>query len=111
MSGRGPAVWDAGQYERFKRERAQPYHDLVARIPDGPVRFAADLGCGPAEQTLTLLERWPQAHVWGVDSSAEMLERARALPASPRLEFVEADLAAWEPPEPLDRIVANAAFQ
>ena len=103
--------WDPDQYERFERERAQPFHDLVARIPGGPVRRAADLGCGTGELTRTLLARWPDAELVGVDSSASMLARATASDAPSRLRFVEADLRAWAPPAPLDRIVSNAALQ
>ena len=111
--------WDPAQYQRFERERAQPFHDLVARIPEGPVRRAADLGCGTGELTRSLLARWPGAEIVGVDSSETMLERARSHAAShaasslppARLRFVHADLRTWEPPAPLDRIVSNAALQ
>jgi trans-aconitate 2-methyltransferase len=103
--------WDPAQYERFRGERARPFFDLVGRIPDGSVRRVADLGCGTGELTRTLLERWPRADVIGVDNSQEMLARAEAGPAEPRLRFVRADLASWEPAAPLDRIVSNAALQ
>ena len=103
--------WDPGQYQRFERERAQPFHDLVARIPAGPVHRAADLGCGTGDLTRTLLARWPAADVCGVDSSDAMLARANAGPASPRLRFEQADLRAWAPDAALDRIVSNAALQ
>lgn len=107
--------WDPAQYQRFERERAQPFHDLVARIPGGPVRHAADLGCGTGELTRSLLAHWPGADVVGIDSSETMLERARSHAASilppARLRFVHADLRTWEPPAPLDRIVSNAALQ
>ena len=103
--------WDPAQYERFRGERARPFFDLLARVPDGTVRRVADLGCGTGELTRTLLERWPQATVWGVDHSEEMLARAAAGPDQPRLRFVRADLARWEPEAKLDRIVSNAALQ
>ena len=103
--------WDPAQYHRFRGERARPFFDLLGRVPDGPVRRVADLGCGSGELTRTLLERWPQATVWGVDHSEEMLARAAEGPAQPRLRFVRADLASWEPEAPLDRIVSNAALQ
>lgn len=103
--------WDPAQYERFRGERARPFFDLLTRVPDGLVRRVADLGCGTGELTRTLLERWPQASVWGVDRSEEMLARAAEGPAQPRLRFVRADLASWEPDAPLDRIVSNAALQ
>ncbi len=108
---RSSNVWDPEQYERFKRERAQPFLDLLARIPDGPVRYAADLGCGTGELTRLLLAKWPGARVWGVDSSAEMLRRACDGEPDDRLTFVEADLGRWRAPQPLDRIVSNAALQ
>jgi len=103
--------WDPAQYERFRGERARPFFDLLARVPGGPVRRVADLGCGTGELTRTLLERWPQAKIWGVDHSEEMLARAAEGPASHRFRFVCADLASWEPEAPLDRIVSNAALQ
>jgi trans-aconitate 2-methyltransferase len=103
--------WDPAQYQRFERERAQPFHDLVARIPGGPVRRAADLGCGTGDLTRTLLTRWPDADVLGVDSSDTMLARATAGAAASRLRFARADLRAWTPDAKLDRIVSNAALQ
>ncbi len=42
--------------------------------------------------TRHLLAKWPQATIWGVDDSREMLERARGGEPDPRLVFVEADL-------------------
>jgi trans-aconitate 2-methyltransferase len=110
-SGRGHTEWDPDQYQRFERERAQPFHDLVARIPEHPVRYAADLGCGTGELTRGLLRRWPSAHIWAVDNSAEMLSRARQQDAPSGLEFVEADLRTWRPPRALDLLLSNAAMQ
>jgi trans-aconitate 2-methyltransferase len=102
--------WDPAQYARFERERAQPFFDLIARLPEGPVRHAVDLGCGAGELTHTLLDRWPDAVITGVDSSASMLERARPL-ANERLRFAQADLRDFAPGAPLDRIVSNASLQ
>jgi len=103
--------WDPALYARFERERAQPFFDLVARMPDGPVRSAADLGCGSGELTRTLAERWPDATITGVDSSDAMLGRAAQRAPHPRVRFVQGDLRTWEPDAPLDRIVSNAALQ
>jgi len=103
--------WDPQQYQRFSRERSRPFFDLVARVPDDRVRSVADLGCGPGDLTHTLLTRWPEATVFGVDNSPDMLAAAARLPASPHLQFVEADLATWQPDRPFDCIVSNAALQ
>lgn len=103
--------WDPQQYLRFSNERSRPFFDLLARVPDEEVRTAADLGCGPGNLTATLVDRWPNAAVWGVDSSPEMLASATRLFVQPRLHFLQADLASWRPEQPLDRIVSNAAIQ
>jgi len=103
--------WDAAQYERFARERSRPFHDLLARVGESEPRRIADLGCGTGELTRLLLRRWPRAEVWGVDRSAEMLERARSSPSGENLRFVRRDLLRWRPPRPVDLIVCNAVLQ
>ena len=71
-------AWDPAQYERYKRERAQPFYDLLelVRVREG-VR-AVDLGCGTGELTRKLQDRLPGSDLLGVDSSTEMLARAQA---------------------------------
>lgn len=105
--------WDPGDYLRFADHRSRPGLELLARVPDLPARAIADLGCGPGTLTVSLVKRWPGARVWGVDSSEEMLELARSLSAP--VDWVEADLAGWEPPQPwgdqgLDLVYSNAAL-
>ena len=87
------------------------FHDLVARIPGTAMRRVVDLGCGPGELTRTLLDRWPDAEVLGVDSSDAMLASAAALEPSPRLRFEKGDVRTWTPAAPLDCIVSNAVLQ
>ncbi len=111
VQSQGPNRWDPQQYQRFGRERSQPFFDLLSRVPDEGVRFVADLGCGPGDLTSTLLTRWPEAIIWGVDNSPEMLATAATLPAHPQLRFLQANLATWQPDQPLDRIISNAAIQ
>jgi trans-aconitate 2-methyltransferase len=105
------ACWDPQQYQRFSHERSRPFFDLLARTLNSNVRAAADLGCGPGNLTRTLVDRWLEATVWGVDSSPDMLATATRQPMHPRLHFIQADLAAWQPEQPLDCIVSNAAIQ
>jgi trans-aconitate 2-methyltransferase len=100
-------AWDPTQYARFSDERSRPAFDLLARVPDIDASLVLDLGCGTGELTGALAERWPEARVIGVDSSAEMLAKARA----PRVEFVRADLAEWRPPSPAGLVFTNAAIQ
>jgi trans-aconitate 2-methyltransferase len=103
-------TWDPDQYHRFERERARPFFDLLSRIPEVQVRAAADLGCGTGQLTRHLLAKWPQAEIWGVDDSNEMLERARSGEPDPRLTYVEDDLRHWRAPRLLDCIFSNTAL-
>jgi trans-aconitate 2-methyltransferase len=69
--------WNPNQYLKFADERTQPCRDLAARIAVANVRRVIDLGCGPGNSTAVLRNRWPDAEVTGLDSSSEMIERAR----------------------------------
>ncbi|HLK47979.1 MAG TPA: methyltransferase domain-containing protein [Bryobacteraceae bacterium] len=98
--------WDADQYLKFAGERTQPVFDLIHRIRlTNPLRIA-DLGCGPGNSTEALRQRWPEAALTGVDSSAEMIAKARH--AHPDSKWVVADAATWEPDGPVDLVFSNA---
>ena len=69
--------WNAVQYLKFERERTQPSRDLAARIElEMPSRIL-DIGCGPGNSTQVLRERFPSADILGIDSSPDMIGRAR----------------------------------
>lgn len=104
-------MWNAEQYEQFRGERSRPFFDLLGRIPDRGYRSIVDLGCGTGDLTAALGDHWPDAHVWGVDLSAEMLAPARERQVPGHLEFIQADLAGWRPARPIELAVSNAAFQ
>ncbi|MDA8107131.1 MAG: methyltransferase domain-containing protein [Betaproteobacteria bacterium] len=100
--------WDPSQYLKFAGERIRPALDLLARIPASAPETVVDLGCGAGTLATLLLERWPRATLIGVDSSPEMLAKARA--DHPGVTFVEADVAAWRPQQPVDVLYSNAAL-
>ena len=56
-----------------------------------------------------MAEQWPDATVYGVDSSPQMIEKASATPS--RVQWIEADVRTWQPAEPPDLIYSNAALQ
>jgi trans-aconitate 2-methyltransferase len=101
-------VWDPQQYSRYASERNRPFFELIARIPVADPARVADLGCGDGSLTATLADRWPGAVIEGIDSSAEMLDRA---PQRPGLSFSVGDINEWRAEKPVDVLVSNAALQ
>lgn len=102
--------WDPTTYLEYADERGRPFVDLIARVPTEP-RTIVDLGCGAGNLGEVLRSRWPQADIVGVDSSVEMIDRARQNDATSGTEYVLDDIATWRPETPVDLIVSNAAFQ
>jgi trans-aconitate 2-methyltransferase len=119
-----PPPWDPEQYGMFAAPRLRPaldllYHvplpaapDAAAQHPTGPrpPRAICDLGCGPGEITRILATRWPHADVVGLDSSDDMLARARAHAQAGRIRWELGDIAAWRPDTPVDLVYSNAAL-
>ncbi|GAA5226152.1 trans-aconitate 2-methyltransferase [Paeniglutamicibacter antarcticus] len=103
--------WDPKQYAQFSDHRDRPFHDLTARITAGDPQLVVDLGCGSGPQTHSLAKRWPAARVIGLDSSAEMIEQARAKQQAPNLSFEMADATIWMPDPDTDVLVSNAMMQ
>ncbi|MCY1213032.1 Trans-aconitate 2-methyltransferase [compost metagenome] len=101
--------WSAQQYSAFENERTRPVRDLVAALPNQEVKRAVDLGCGPGNSTEVLAARYPDAELTGMDNSDDMIQAARK--RLPALRFELADIAAWNPPQSYDVILANASLQ
>src|SRR4051812_18840591 len=84
--------WNPTQYEKFKAERAQPFHDLLSLIDrTKPFTKITDLGCGTGELTKILHETLQAKETIGTDNSPAMLEKANAN-TGPGLGFHEEDL-------------------
>ena len=100
--------WDPGQYHRFADHRLRPALELLARVPITDASFVYDLGCGSGNVTRIIAERFCGAHVAGVDVSNEMLAQAAEPPS--RVEWVQADIAKWQPERAPELIYSNAAL-
>jgi len=102
-------TWDPDRYLAYADERGRPFVELLARVDADPATVV-DLGCGPGNLTALLVERWPGARVVGLDSSAEMIEKARA--TTPAVDFRVADLRDWATgADQVDVLVSNATLQ
>jgi trans-aconitate 2-methyltransferase len=105
--------WDPRQYERFADHRSRPFVEMLARVAAEAPRLVIDLGCGNGPLTLLAAQRWPDARVIGVDSSPDMLARARTLDTAGRVDWVQADIGEYRlgAAGPPDVVLSNAALQ
>ena len=100
--------WEPDRYLQFSDERLQPAIDLLNRIPLARSERIVDLGCGAGNVTRLLTQRWPEADITGLDSSPEMLDRARRVLPTARFEL--SGVEHWEPDGPPDLLFSNAAL-
>jgi tRNA (cmo5U34)-methyltransferase len=102
---RGGFHWDPDTYLEAIRSEVPRYEELQERsleaIPFAPQRVL-ELGIGTGETSRRLLDRYPQAAVTGLDSSAEMAFRARELGVDVRLARMEDPL----PDGPWDLVIS-----
>lgn len=103
------SAWNVEQYESFKAERAQPFHDLVSLIAVRPQMRVLDLGCGTGELTRLLHDRLGAEETIGVDNSETMLLKSSAF-GSELLRFEKGDIEAYVADRPFDLVFSNAAL-
>jgi trans-aconitate 2-methyltransferase len=103
------ARWDPSLYLRFGDERTQPAIDLAARVTLEAPRRIIDIGCGPGNSTAVLRSRWPLVQVTGLDSSPEMIERARG--DAPDQQWICDDAAGFRGEQAYDLVYSNATLQ
>ncbi len=100
-------MWNPSQYLQYADHRHRPFVDLVARVDLEAPRRIVDLGCGPGNSTRLLADRWPDAALDALDSSAEMVSAARRA----GLAAEQGDVRDWTPAEDTDLVVSNALLQ
>ncbi len=107
--------WDANLYLKFADARMRPAMDLMARLDPAnaarPGTAIYDLGCGAGNIARILAERFPESPVIGIDSSEDMLAKARSQTADKRVTFEKGDLAHFKPSTPPSILYSNAAYQ
>lgn len=113
--------WNAAQYLKFERERTRPATDLLSQIPplaSSPPARIFDLGCGPGNSTGVLVQRYPSAHITAVDSSQDMVAKARQTLSSSsvaggggQVDVQLADLTTFRDTDSADLLFSNAVYQ
>jgi trans-aconitate 2-methyltransferase len=101
-------TWNPDQYHLFSDHRLRPALDLMSQIHLELPRVVYDLGCGTGNVTSILSKRWNKAVVAGLDSSDDMLAKARE--SYPSLEWMQGDISRFEPASKGNLIFSNAAL-
>src|SRR5260370_23800493 len=83
--------------------------EIGAQVPDG-VERAVELGPGPGVGLYELLARFPEARVWGIDLSPEMLSQSRGRnsgeTSSGRLTLIQGGVESLRSLAPIDLVMA-----
>jgi trans-aconitate 2-methyltransferase len=80
-------AWDPRQYDKFQREREQPFYDLLGLVRPAPRMRVVDLGCGTGRLTHVAHQRLQALETIGIDRSDSMLTESRAGVLPPGLRF------------------------
>lgn len=102
--------WDPKQYEKFEKERYEPFFDLVHLLRPLHHPRILDLGCGNGVLTKILHEKLHASYTLGIDCSKEMLARTHSI-EMPGLVFKEKDIQQFTSDIPFDLVISNAAIQ
>ena len=78
--------WNPEKYLLFKNQRTQPARDLARRVCEREAASIVDIGCGPGNSTAILKATFPKAALLGIDSSKQMIQKARQ--EHPEIDFL-----------------------
>jgi trans-aconitate 2-methyltransferase len=101
--------WNPTQYERFARERSQPFYDLASLVSPICSGRVVDLGCGTGSLTAELPNLLGGTEVVGLDNSPSMLA-STAKYASDIVQFGDVDINHFHDPGSWDVVFSNAAL-
>jgi trans-aconitate 2-methyltransferase len=99
-------IWDPKEYDARHHYVTDYGASLIGMLNPQAGERVLDLGCGTGHLTHEIAKTG--AVVVGIDSSAEMIAKARQ--DYPEIEFRVADAAAFHDPEPFDAVFSNAVL-
>jgi trans-aconitate 2-methyltransferase len=104
-----PRDWDAVTYDRVADPQEEWAREVIDRLGLREDETVLDAGCGTGRVTRLLVERLPRGRVIGVDSSAAMIDKARASLGG-AVELIVCDLLDLELEGQVDAVFSNATF-
>jgi trans-aconitate 2-methyltransferase len=104
-------TWNPAQYDRFQREREQPFFDLLTLVRPARSMRVVDLGCGTGRLTRLLHDRLRARETLGIDRSPRMLDARRDDGRLPDLRFEVGTIESFPGDRgAFDLIFSNAAL-
>src|SRR6266508_3986284 len=104
-------TWNPAQYNKFQREREQPFHDLFSMIRPSPGTRVVDLGCGTGKLTRQLHARLAARETFGIDRSPRMLAAQQNEPPTAGLSFTVGTVESFLDGDGMyDLVFSNAVF-
>ena len=104
-------TWSPAQYDKFQREREQPFFDLVDLVQPAPDMRIVDLGCGTGRLTRILHEQLQARETIGIDRSRRMLEEQQKRERPAGLQFEVGTIESFPGKRgTFDLVFSNAAF-
>jgi len=102
----------AARYDAFRKRLLHGREELLRRLPAGAGDIVVELGCGTGENLERLgTRRAGLRRLILVDLCPALLEQARARAARlANVEIVEADIARFRPPQPVDCVYLSYAL-
>ena len=98
-------------YLKFKGERTQPAIDLANRITLANHEKIIDIGCGAGNSTQILRDKFPNAYILGIDSSENMIKKAKSEHSDIEFEIHDANTDLDKLPGDFDIVFSNACIQ
>jgi trans-aconitate 2-methyltransferase len=101
--------WDAETYDQVSDPQFSWGMEVLERLELRGDEVVVDAGCGSGRVSAELLARLPEGRLIAVDGSEAMIAKARER-LGEGVDYVVADLAELELPEPVDLIFSTATF-
>jgi trans-aconitate 2-methyltransferase len=103
--------WNPAQYDKFQREREQPFFDLLSLVRPAANMRVVDLGCGTGRLTRIMHEQLSARETLGLDRSGRMLDESKKTTLPNGLHFEVSTIEGFPGGRgAFDLIFSNAAF-
>jgi trans-aconitate methyltransferase len=101
----------ASSYSAYNKVQAYVFDQLCKVVKKNRVTNCVDIGCASGENTYKLFKLFNNAHITGIDSSVNMIAKAKEQFSLPNLEFQLASYDYIANLNKVDCIISNVSMQ